>query len=432
MRVVLSGDALITREYAPRADSRLLELLAEADVRFTNMEMLFNHYQGTPAVEAGGLHLSASEAVARDLQKTGFNLFATANNHSLDFGTDGLLDHLNVIESLGMAFAGTGRALGEAAEPAFLDTSTGRVGLVSCASSFATGQRAGQRRGDFGGRPGLNPQRFKTKYLVTEEQFEHLKAIADGLGITEMNEWAEYMEFRQPLDDPDNQLRLGAANLFTETIYERAEETKITTEAHEEDLARNVASVKQAKRQADLVIVSIHAHEPDVQIEKPAEFIHEFAHACIDAGAGIVTGSGPHIMRGIEIYEGKPIFYSLGNLWFELETVDRLPADSYEMWKLDPTSLNAADFYDNALIGFQKDERYWECALPSCEFENGELKAITLHPFTLGYGEPRGRRGTPRAAAPEDAERILNYTAELSEPYGTVISVAGGIGRINF
>lgn len=428
--VLLSGDALITRPYAPRADEAFLRLLASTDVRFTNLEMLLNDYQGTPMVEAGGLHLSASPAIGQTLLGTGFNLFAAANNHSLDSGTDGLMAHIDILNQLELAYAGIGAALGEAAAPAYLDTEKGRVALISCASSFATGQRAGERRPDFEGRPGLNPQRFKTTYQLADEQYEHLTAISEALGVAEMNRWSVDMEFRKPVEDPENQQRFIGTSHFSETLFERADETRICTTPHEADLERNVESVRHARRQADLVIVSIHAHEADVENEKPAGFIGEFARACIDAGADIVTGSGPHIMRGIEIYKGKPIFYSLGNLWFEFETVNRIPADSYEMHKLDSQNLSPADFYDQALLGFHKDIRYWESALPTCTFTNGELTDLKLHCMSLGYGEPRGRRGTPRMASCEDAERILGYVADLSEEYGTRITAQNGIGSV--
>lgn len=430
MRVLLSGDALITRPYAPRADKGLLELLKSADVRFTNLEMLLNDYQGTPMVEAGGLHLSASPRIGQDLMDSGFNLFASANNHSLDSGVDGLRAHIDAMKKLGMVYAGVGEALGEAAEPAYLDTSAGRVAMISCASSFARGQRAGQRRTDFGGRPGLNPQRVKTTYKLESKLYDHLTAISDALGVTEMNRWFIDMEFRKPLDDPDNQQRFIGGGLFDAPTFERGDETRIVTTPNEEDLKRNTENVAHARRQADLVIVSIHAHEPDIQVDKPAGFIKDFARACIDAGADIVTGSGPHQMRGIEIYKGKPIFYSLGNLWFEFETVDRLPADSYEMHKLDVQTMNPADLYDNALLGFHKDVKYWESALPVCTFEDGKLTAVELHCMSLGQDEQRGRRGTPRTATFEDAERILGYVSDLSAEFDTTITVTDGIGHI--
>ena len=103
MSVILSGDALITRPFRDSRDPammQLVELIRNADVRFTNFEMLINEYGGTPAVEAGGLHLSASKRVAEDLLWAGFNLFATANNHSLDFGVDGLLLHIIQVQEL--------------------------------------------------------------------------------------------------------------------------------------------------------------------------------------------------------------------------------------------------------------------------------------------------------------------------------------------
>src|SRR5690348_10029805 len=121
-KVILSGDALITRTFRHATDPGLIglvELLRSADVRFTNLEMLLNDYQGTPQVEAGGLHLSTDPAVGADLQWAGFNLFATANNHSLDFGSDGLRQHIAAMKQLGMAFAGVGESLHDAAKPAY-------------------------------------------------------------------------------------------------------------------------------------------------------------------------------------------------------------------------------------------------------------------------------------------------------------------------
>ncbi|MEZ4520095.1 MAG: CapA family protein [Thermomicrobiales bacterium] len=427
---VLSGDALITRPYSPRADERLAELLASVDVRFSNLEMLLNNYGGTPMVEAGGLHLSAPPSIGRELMDLGFNIFATANNHSLDSGTDGLQLHIEAMRSLEMKYAGVGDALGEASAPVYLDTAAGRVALISCASSFATGHRAGERRNDFVGRPGLNPLRVKTTIKLDDEQYGWLQQISESIGVAEANRWVEEMEFRKPPEDPENQMYFLGRSALEGTLFERAESSGIETKPHPADLERITTEIAHAKRQADLVIVSIHAHESDVQIEKPAQFIKEFGRACIDAGCDIVTGSGPHIMRGIEIHDGKPIFYSLGNLWFEFETVNLLPADSYEMWRVDTQDSTPADVYDNGLLGFHKDVRYWECALPRCEFMDGELKSIDLHCYSLGYGEQRGRRGTPRASTIEDAERIIGYVDDMSSEFGVEVAFEDGIGKV--
>jgi len=74
-------------------------------------------------------------------------------------------------------------------------------------------------------------------------------------------------------------------------------------------------AVKAAKEKADLVIVSMHAgveYRP-----KPTEEQQAFARAAIEAGAEIVIGHHPHVVQSAEKYQGKYIFYSLGNFIFD-------------------------------------------------------------------------------------------------------------------
>jgi poly-gamma-glutamate synthesis protein (capsule biosynthesis protein) len=69
--------------------------------------------------------------------------------------------------------------------------------------------------------------------------------------------------------------------------------------------------VKNAKKEADFVIVSMHAGTEYTYDPDPDQI--EFAHSAIDAGADMIYGHHPHVVQAIETYEGKPIFYSLGN-----------------------------------------------------------------------------------------------------------------------
>ncbi|HEU4569969.1 MAG TPA: CapA family protein, partial [Gemmatimonadales bacterium] len=46
---------------------------------------------------------------------------------------------------------------------------------------------------------------------------------------------------------------------------------------------------------------------------EPRGDLRRFTHAVIDAGADVVVGHGPHVLRGIEFYRGRPIAYSMGN-----------------------------------------------------------------------------------------------------------------------
>jgi hypothetical protein len=64
-------------------------------------------------------------------------------------------------------------------------------------------------------------------------------------------------------------------------------------------------------------------------------------------------------------------------------------------------------------------------------FDAGELVELKLHPVTTGYGLPRTRRGYPRRASPEDAERIIEHISKYSEPYDTKIEFEEGIGIVH-
>lgn len=90
------------------------------------------------------------------------------------------------------------------------------------------------------------------------------------------------------------------------------------------DLQAAAGRVRDATAVADVVIVTFHggaegadhAHVPD----GPEEYLGEargdvraFAHAVVDAGADLVLGHGPHVLRGLKVYEGRLIAYSLGN-----------------------------------------------------------------------------------------------------------------------
>ncbi|GAA0545332.1 hypothetical protein GCM10010172_28720 [Paractinoplanes ferrugineus] len=90
------------------------------------------------------------------------------------------------------------------------------------------------------------------------------------------------------------------------------------------DLAHSRAVVEKAKQQADLVVVQVHmgAEGATMQHVKPgSELFHgenrgdpiKFSHTVIDAGADLVVGHSPHVLRGMEFYKGKLIAYSLGN-----------------------------------------------------------------------------------------------------------------------
>jgi hypothetical protein len=90
------------------------------------------------------------------------------------------------------------------------------------------------------------------------------------------------------------------------------------------DLDESLQTIRQLKTESDLVIVGFHGGAEGAThqhvLEGDETFLGEdrgdlrkFTHAAIDAGADLVLGSGPHVVRAMEIYKGKLIAYSLGN-----------------------------------------------------------------------------------------------------------------------
>ncbi len=66
---------------------------------------------------------------------------------------------------------------------------------------------------------------------------------------------------------------------------------------------------------ADIVLVSIHWGVE--YMDHPTDAQREMAHALIDGGADVIVGHHPHVPQDFEIYNGKTIFYSLGNFVFD-------------------------------------------------------------------------------------------------------------------
>jgi len=90
------------------------------------------------------------------------------------------------------------------------------------------------------------------------------------------------------------------------------------------DLDDALAEIRKARAESDFVIVSFHGgaegatHQhvvlgDETFLGEDRGDLRKFTHAAVDAGAQLVVGSGPHVVRAMEIYNGKLIAYSLGN-----------------------------------------------------------------------------------------------------------------------
>ena len=419
LTMALTGDSIITRKlsvYEEPEFLRMIDLLRGADLAFTNLEILFHDWESYPMSSSGGTYMRAQPELVQEFVWAGIDIGSLANNHSGDYGPPAMLLTEKYVREAGMVAAGVGRSLAEAREAKFIETKDGRVALISLASTFPNHSMAGKSRDDIPPRPGLSHLRHIRTYEVTKDQLEGVRATMRDL---KMNPPAE-----------------GTSLNFLRNRFELADAPGVRTEPHPEDMAEIAMIVSNARRQADYVMVTIHAHEgapgPDSRMV-PAQFLVTFARAMVDAGASVFVGHGPHALRAIEMYKGVPILYSLGDFVFQNETLQRLPYENYHGVGLDESD-GLADFnearYNDDTTGFPTIPEIWEAVIAVPEWSGQQLVELTLHPISLGYGQPRHIRGRPMMAEGALADKILQDLVRLSEPYGTQFEIKDGVARV--
>jgi len=432
LSLVCAGDAFISRRLSVFSDekfSSLIKMIKEADLAFVNLETTIHRFEGYPIGEGkSDAYAQAEPYIADELRWAGFDLVSRANNHSMDYSTEGMIATTKNLDRVGLIHAGAGMNLEEAREPAYLETPKGIFSLIS-ATTYNLGV-ASHARGNLRGRPGVNPLRLETVYCLDPESFDALKGVANKFGVGLPRGSEEVKEFTFPT---------------REDKFRLAEETKVARTLNNLDLKRNLKVVEDARRLSDWVIFSLHDHTSAAKAPegfKPREVtlepIEEFAHTCIDSGVDAFVGHGPHVLRGIEVYKGKPIFYSLGNFAFQSTMITRQPSDLFERWGLD-SEASTADLYEKREAPpahFFDEPDYWESVVAECVYEEEELAQLRLYPITLGYDankpmkEQRTKAGTPRLADEALGKKIIETLDRLSSRYGTEIELRNGVGIV--
>ena len=423
--IVAVGDSFITQRLPH--DEKLQALksyLEQFDVRFTNFEMLLHDFEVYPAPVSGGTWACARPAVLQDLQYLGFNMMTWANNHTIDWNLDGILTTKKHLDASGILHAGVGMNVEEACQPKYLDCPNCRVAVIGITSTMNEWGMASEPRADVLGRPGANVLRYQQIHKVRPEELAELQRIVDQTEVNSNRMLLEKEGFTKPLVGG----YLVGSIRFEAT--KEGEEPGTVTKYNEKDAARIVRAIKAARRQADVVLISHHSHErKGLAKNQPADFCRDFAKLCLDAGADAYIGHGPHIWRGIEIYDHKPIFYSLGDFIFQNDCVERQPTEFYNLYDMGPANT-VSDGLDarsaNDTRGLAADHLVFESATVAFDVVDGVIKEIKMKPLALGFKNGRSMRGRPELADKEYGEQILQDIADLSAPYGTVMNIADG------
>jgi poly-gamma-glutamate synthesis protein (capsule biosynthesis protein) len=181
----------------------------------------------------------------------------------------------------------------------------------------------------------------------------------------------------------------------------------------EVDRQQVLDAIRQARQGADLVWVSLHTHQAGPDPAQPTQFEVSLAHAAIDAGADMFVAHGPHQLRGIEIYKGRVIFYSLGN-FAVMQPFSRV---NPKPLVLPPGSI------------FTRRE-FFESVLATGRYERGHLVEVRLYPFELDATDDPHTHGLPEEVTRAAANSILERMRALSSALGTQLSIADGAGLI--
>jgi poly-gamma-glutamate capsule biosynthesis protein CapA/YwtB (metallophosphatase superfamily) len=436
MRVVACGDALFSsRNLARRLDRRLVDELARADAAFANAEFCCPRHDTPP--QPRGYITAVRPEVLDEFTDLNIKLVSFAHNHTGDYGVEGILDTIEAAEARSLIAGGIGRSLYEARAARFLDTPKGRIGFVAVGSTRSEVFAASAPGAGVAARPGSNPLRFGRAYVLPDQEFRQLQRIDEMLGTARSRREVAGIEVM--LDPGPDTFSFGS--LFEGSLQiERGDRAQVRYFVNESDSQAILENVKDAANRSDCVLVSLHTHEGTDEnwySPRPASFVEEFARKAIDAGATAVLGHGAHMLRGIEIYRGRPIFYSLGSLLMEFEAGEqRMPPEMYQSYRLEkdalPSQMHMSRVQDTRgqRIGFYADSRFSKGCLARCDLEPSGAQ-ITLVPIDLDLNRARpAERGLPAWPSPALGREIAHDLAHLSEVYGTRVEYDEADGTI--
>jgi Bacterial capsule synthesis protein PGA_cap len=272
-------------------------VLATGDVVIGHVE---TPYTTTPMQSVLGVPAPpVPPAQLEALPEAGFTVATLAGNHIFDQGHAGVSDTLAALRSAGLQTAGAGMTLAEARQPALVKSCGRTVAVLSYNTVGPRESWAGP------GKPGC-----AYVHVLTHYELDH---ASPG----------------------------GRPQVYTFAAPE-------SLEAMEHDIGA-------ARRACDLLVLALHKGVNGSTT--PQWYEKQVARAAIDAGADIVIGHHPHIMAGIEVYRGRPIYHGLGNFVTVTHALSTNAAEN-----ADPERLAHAR-RRKELFGFEPDP-----AMPSYPF----------------------------------------------------------------
>ena len=329
-------------------------LLRSADVAFGNLETPVSR-RGRPAEK--WINMRMPPELLADVSALGFNILTLANNHMLDFGELAFRDTLDFMFARDLAYVGAGLDLEAAWRAEIVQVGAAKVAFLGAASTLGPASAATADK------PGVAPIHVSEAY--------HL--------------------------DPQASLEQPGSAPY------------VHTRAWQEDLERAIAAVEAARSEADLLILAMHWGVPPFWRSRfqdgLADYQVEVGHALIDAGVDVIVGHHPHSLQEVEVYRGKPIFYSLGNFVFHH---NRGPVRDTPVSRHAPYSVSAG----------RRNRTWSETVIVLADIAADGAVSYTLQPALLDAV------GNPQLLAGDEALALIKRLDELS-PNARIAGIDG-------
>ena len=349
LSILLAGDLILDVEDPDYWLSGIAPVIRSADIAIGHLEV--PHTDRTTEHSADIPAPGARPEHLDALKNAGFSAVTLGGNHIADCGPGGIADTINRLDLLGLAHTGAGANLEEASRPAEMRSRNRTIALLSY---NCVGPEASWADTDHAG-------------------CNYLRMVTDDGGM----------------------------------VTPQATLTDVTEDA----LGRLTDDIVAARDHADIVIVGLHkglVHIPAVVLS----YERKLASAALAAGADIVVGHHAHILRGIELADGRPVFHGLGN---GCVVTRALSPDQAHPGRAAWAAKR------RELFGFEPDPRY-EFAPFHPEAVNGLLGVVIVHEngelstgaFAIDV-EPPGR---PVCATPDCGERVIRYVEQIGARAG--------------
>jgi len=326
--------------------------IKEADIALCQLERTFSTKGALQYRAHSTWHSRVHPDNVKSLMYAGFHLVTNASNHTYDYGPESLLESIEVLRAHGIEVIGVGSNLEEARRPAILERKGTKVAFLDYNSVLPDEYEAREDK------PGCAPIKVATYYEAQE--------------------------------------------------YQAGTPPRVITIPREDDVLAMEEDIRRAREKADVVVVSFHwgIHFIPAAI---AMYQREVAHVAIDAGVDLILGHHPHELKGIEVYRGKAIFYSMGNFAFDSPLSVRMareevdPKKNLYKYKVDPEYAE--------LYAWPAQCR--KSMIVKCRISNKRIEKLSFLPVLINT------KAQPALVSREDEfQEALSYIREISLSQG--------------